>query len=258
MDAKGLLVLLMIGGIVAAVVILRRGPRRKGPGPIALGRPLMQAFFERTGYAFTDQRQAPLLAQVDRWEQVERTHFTTMRYELQLVRSYQGLDVIFHQASSTTRSGRERTHSFAQSWSTPPLRLSAPFHVVHRELLDPQKAHGRPTDWQPAFPNTVATGDPEIDQRFVFFTPIPPDRLRSIVLNPRFRAALLGCAYVDLRVLPDRIVFADPVQMNIIHAAGGLSASIPLLSKPGKPFEIGLPVHERVADLLLGAASLAR
>lgn len=257
MDAKGLILLLMIGGIIAVVVKLRRGRRPSGPGPIALARPIMQAFFERTGYAFPDLRQAPVPAQVDRWEQIERAQFTSLQHELQIVRSYQGLEIHFRHAQSTTTEGRQRTRSYSQTWSTPPLQISAPFHVVHRGLLAPG-ALGRATNWQPAFPHAVPTGDPEIDQRYVFFTPMPQDRLRHIALNPRFRAALLSLPYVDLRVLPDCAVFSDPVQLNLVTAMGGPGASATLMSKPGKAFEIGLPVHERIADLLLGASSLAR
>ncbi len=112
--------------------------------------------------------------------------------------------------------------------------------------------------WQPAFPNRIATGDPEIDQRFAVFSPAPPERVRAILQNPRLRGALFACSYLDLRVVPEGIVFSDPMQSNTMAAAGGYKAAAAITVVAGKAYEYGLPVHERVADIFLGLSSLAR
>lgn len=244
--AQLVVLLVLVAGIVAAVVLIRRPRRRSGPDP----RLTMQSFFGRTGYAFADARGAPLPAAIDRWHHVYLAHMReNAPYEVQWVRSYQGLDVFFRDASSSTTNGNMRTHVWAQSWWTAPMPLAVPFHIVHRALVERTGKIRLPDTWQPSFPNRIHTGDPQLDQHFAIFTPAPPDRVRAILQNPRLRAALFACSYVDLRVTPERTQFSDPLHANADVSGKGASA---------ESYQACLPIHERVADILLGATSLAR
>ena len=104
----------------------------------------------------------------------------------------------------------------------------------------------------------AAIGDPELDRRFALFTPVDERRIAAILSNGQLRTALMQCAYVDLQVTPQGARFSDPKDHNGTAALGGVEGLIRFAGIPGRVFELTLPVHERIANILLGALSLSR
>jgi hypothetical protein len=73
--------------------------------------------------------------------------------------------------------------------------------------------------------------------------------------NPALIQLLSGWAELDISVTGRQAVFADPSQNNMQAAMGGMVGSMAMGFDYGKRIELGIPVHERIAELL---ATLAR
>ena len=171
-------------------------------------------------------------------------------YVLNLVRAYQGLQIFWRLAEVP----KHRRFVRAQSWFLPiswPIR--APFHLSERSNLTPPKP-GQMTNWRPAFQHTLFTGDPELDARFVLFAPAASELLQALFADPAIRQTLLSSAYVDLEVRPDVATFSDPRGRNTTEAAGGVNDA----RYPGARLEESIPIHDRVANLLMSAATRVR
>jgi hypothetical protein len=82
--------------------------------------------------------------------------------------------------------------------------------------------------------------------------------IHHVLAQPGFRAALLACAEVDLRVLPDRVSFSDPLQKNLMAGMGGAMGAMAAGYDPATLMQATIPVHTRIADLMYqaGAASV--
>ncbi len=61
---------------------------------------------------------------------------------------------------------------------------------------------------------------------------------------------LLSCAEVDVTVRHDGITFADPEQKNVVAAMGGMVGQMAVGLDFGKMFELTMPVHDRIAQIL--------
>ncbi len=232
---------------------LRKRRSRKVDAVAQASTPLIRAFCERTGYAFPDMRHLPPAAQAQRWEDEYRRsqgHSNMTR----LVRPYQNLEVNWENA--TQLGGRHRIWSQAW-WSGAPWPIRVPFHLTERQNLHPRLAPGETSSWRPAFERMVVIGDQELDARFALFTPVDDARIRALLADGHLRAALLQCAYVDLVVSQEGARFSDPKDRNGTAAVGGVDGLIRYGSFVGKIFELTLPVHERIAHILLVALSLA-
>jgi len=254
MDAARILLLLVVVGIVVTVVLLRSRRTNVINARVADSTPLVASFFARTGYAFDDLRNAPPAVQTQRWEELYRRSTEGHGLAINLVRFYQGIQVHWENVARY----EYRKISWSQTWSAPaPAPISAPFHLTERRNLQPSQGSAT-SNWRPAFDRMVPIGDPELDHRFALFTPVDEQRIRAIVTHPQLRQQLVASAYVDLRVMPDGARFSDPSDNNAVAMLGGPVASIPYLAAPGRKLEITVPLHDRVANILLGAVSLAR
>ena len=253
MTAPQVVVFLVIGLIVFAVIFLRMSRSANVTATADRSTPKVRAFLERTGYVFADARQSPLDAQAQRWRQAYLTSTKGLGYKVHLVRSYQGLEV--HWEHSKTWQYRQTI--WAQTWFMPlPSPPRTLFHVSERTNIN-----GAPTSvtstWQPAFPRVIMTGDPQLDSRFVTYG-IDDHSVRAVLANPTLRQALLACAYVDLRVMPNSVRFSDPMEKNAVAVLGGPQAAMQVVADPGTKFERTQSMHDHVASVLYGAASLAR
>lgn len=254
-DFAKILFFLVVIGIVVAVVALRKKRDVRVDAVANASTPLIRMFCERTGYAFPDFRHAPPAAQAQRWEEEYRRAQGNVSSMGRLVRPYQGLEVNWEHESWREAGYRV----YKQAWWAPaPWPINAPFHLTDRRTLHPKLAPGQTSSWRPAFDRMVPIGDPELDQRFALFTPVDESRIRAILQNGQLRSALLQCAYVDLQVTPQGARFSDPRDENGTAMLGGVDGLIRYAGFPGKVFELTLPVHERVANILLGGLSLSR
>jgi hypothetical protein len=256
MSASAVFLLLMIGGIIGTVVYLRG--RRAKTDRLRLERaaPHVRGFFERTGYVFTDLPGAPPVAQWQRWEMAYKRYLGGGSYILHLARAFQGLHVQWKQETRMMY----RQIAWIQSWSAPlPWPVTVVFHLSERSNLAPTSGN-RSSSWQPSFPRMVQIGDPMLDQRFVLYAPpnVDDQRIRSIIGHPKLRQALLASAYVNLELMPDGVRYSDPGDHNATAALGGPQASSRFMIDLGEKLGGTISVHDRVADILLGAVSLAR
>lgn len=234
----------IVVGVIVGFTYVRRRTAREAERFIATSGPRMRAFFERTGYTFADLRGAGLDAQVGRWQQAYQASVGGQPYAIHLVRDVHGLEVHWEQFQG------ERAGAFVveQSWWAPLRALPrTPFHVVEASL-------GRET--RPAFPRQIPTGLAAIDGRFVVFG-AHDDAVRAALADPALAQHLLGCAHVDLRVVPDAVRLDDPKQANTLAALGGAAGAMRFAQDPAAAFEVTVPVHERVAALLRAAANAA-
>jgi len=258
MDAGSLariFLLLVIVGIGVAVVLLRKRKTERVDAVASTQAPLVRMFCERTGYAYADLRQAPPAAQAQRWEEGYRRSTEGYPFKHHLVRPYQGLEVNWENATRMEL----RTMIWSQTWWAPaPWPIHAPFHLTERKNLNQKLAPGQTVTWRPAFQRMVPIGDPELDHRFALFTPVDENRIRAILSNGQLRTAILQCVYVDLQVTPQGARFSDPKDDNATAILGGSAGFIQYVAQPGRRLEVTLPVHERIANILLGGLSLAR
>lgn len=251
---------LFVAFAAVAFVYMRKFSRGRSEASIQEAVPLMRSFFERTGYRFADAPTAPVDVQIARWQQAYAASMRGEGYDVHLVRDFHGLQVHWEQFTGQ----RGNSYVMAQSWWAPlPAMPRAPFHIAERSLastagkLAREMLTNMSTTWKPAFERQVQTGDPHLDGRFVVYAP-DENAARMVLASPALRQALLECAYVDLRVTPDGVRFSDPEQKNTLAMMGGTYGAMQYAGNPGKAFEVTLPVHDRVANVLYGAATLAR
>lgn len=256
--------LVMSLGFVAFAVVaffyMRRFSTSNAQKAINDGAPLMRAFFERTGYAFVDARQAGPDAQVLRWQQAYAASLGGKPYDIHLVRDFYGLEVHWEQFSGQRDGG----FVMAQSWSAPLGQMPRTvFHIAEASLassvskLAKEVFNNVATNWKPAFQRQIQTGDRELDSRFVVYGE-HEESVRALLADPQLKAMLLSCSYVDLRVVLDSVRMSDPEQKNTLDMMGGTYGAMKYAGNPGAAFEVTLPVHDRMAGLLHLAASRAR
>jgi len=252
------LIMIVFAGFV--VFYMRKMGRGRSEAAINEAIPMMRMFFERTGYAFDDARCAPVDVQIQRWQRAYAASFRGEGYSAHLVRNFHGLEVHWEQFTGQ----RDNAYVIAQSWWAPLQAMPrAPFHIAEKSLASTAGKMAKEfftnmsTNWKPAFERQLATGDRELDARFVVFGPDEAS-VRAVLANPALKQALLECAYVDLRVLPDSVRFSDPEQKNTLAMMGGTYGAMQYAGNPGKAFEVTLPVQDRIANILHGAATLAR
>jgi len=244
---KEVFLLLVIVGIVVAVVMLRQKATRRRNALANHTTPMVRRFLEQTGYSFVDARGTPPEAQAARWRDMYMGSMKGGAYEVRFARNFRGLELHWHHALAHGY----RVTIWSQTWTLflprPPRVL---FHLCERANLDPQ----RQGNWRPAYEQPVPTGDYAFDQRFAVFGP-DANAVRGLLSNPQLKGTLMQLAYVDLRAQPDRVVFSDPKQDNAIRAMGGAEAALAFTYDPGRTFEISLPIHEQVANILYGIAT---
>jgi hypothetical protein len=249
---KLLFLLVVIGAIVGAVIHLRRKRTRIVSARVQGSLDGVRAFFARSGYQFAHLRGAPVEQQVAHWQDIyTKSSYAKGSYDLQFVRHVHGVELAWHQV--TFVEGRKRVWS--ESWRiTPSPAPRVLFHVSERENLKRTER-----GWQPSFPTLVSTGDAAFDERFVVYVPEAPlvERATAVLASPPVREALNALTYVDLRVLPDQVVCSDPLDRNLSAIVGEL-ALLAATVDPGGTFLKSLPVHERMAKLLVDVAAAAR
>ena len=255
-DVARVLFFLVVIGIVLAVVLLRKKKTNVVNARVAYSTPLVTSFFTKTGYAFDDLRGAPPAMQTQRWEDMYRRTMNGESFAIRVARMYQGIVVRWENVTAY----QYRRVVWSQTWSAPaPAPLSVPFHLTERKNLQPPNPQSNmQSNWRPAFPQMVPIGDPELDHRFALFTPVDVARVRAIVTHPQLRQSLLTSAYVDLKVMPDGAHFSDSRDENAIAMLGAQQAAHLDMVAPGKKMDDTVPMHERIANILLGALSLAR
>ncbi len=234
---------------------------RRSKAAVANMGPMFLTFFEQTGYRNPDMPNAPLPMQAEAAAQKYRAMFAggTGNTMIEYVRDMNGLVLRHHMTYQHTGSG----YSMAAGWSLAlPRQPRAGWHIAEKRfgsvgLAVKEAFTNVETVWSAAYPNRVSSGDPEVDARFQCYA-TDPGVIPHVLAQPGFRAALLACAEVDLRVLPDRVSFSDPLQKNLMAGMGGAMGAMAAGYDPATLMQAAIPVHTRIADLMYqaGAASV--
>lgn len=233
---------------------------RRSQAALANMGPTFLTFFEQTGYRNPDMPQAPLPVQAEAAAQRYRAMFaqgggdTVIRY----VRDMNGLAVHHHMAYTRTPTGMSMRAGWELLLPRPP-RLG--WHIAETRfgsvgLAVKEAFTNVETVWSPAYPHRVTSGDPEVDARFQMYAD-HPDTLRHVIAQPGMKAMLLACAEVDLRVLPDRVSFSDPLQRNLQAGMGGAMGAMAAGYDTTTLMQATIPVHTRICDLVYLAASVS-
>jgi hypothetical protein len=243
----GVLVMLVFGGYAFWMM-----SRRKTA--IANIGPQLRMFFERTGYRYADMAQAPVEAQVARAEQQIQGMYGGGAFEQNLVRDFYGITVVHAQYMGPARDG-SNAYVRSCSWRVPfgrPPRVGIQIADAYLDSVGKAVREAFSNSrriWRAEFPNRVPTGDAEIDRRFVVYA-IDANAARAVLAAPGLRELLLSCAEVDVAVRPNGITFADPEQKNVVAAMGGMVGQMAVGFDFGKMFELTMPVHDRIAQIL--------
>jgi hypothetical protein len=243
--------------------------KKKAAQAAVNARPAAIAYFERTGYCHADRMGMPPDVQADRAtalgndmmkfsqqgklgeEQVHETH---------LIRNYHGLVIHYRNGMSVKReTGKTTTArwaSFNGDLLAPP-RVS--IHIADRSLDSTMKAVGEVFSnsrrvFNPRCSQRIVTSIPEVDKKFVVYADDPPAAVHLLASNPALIELLQGWAEVDVAITRDGVFFNDPEQKNTNAAFGGTLGNMAIGFDHAKRYDLMIPVHDRIADLMLTLA----
>jgi hypothetical protein len=218
-------------------------------------KPAFESFFQRTGYRYPELSNAPPAAQADRAMSDARNP-QPGGYQLHYVRDYHGLRIHYESGYGMRKEGSKSVYWYSNAWEAEvPHAVRVPMHIADRALDSTLKAakelfSNSRRVFTPKGSQRVQTGIPEVDAKFVVFGDDPAAVQAVFHRTPALVQALFGWAELDVSIVSGRAVFADPNQHNMNAAMGGSVGSMALGFDYGKRLELGIPVHDRVADLL--------
>lgn len=244
-----ILVLIFVGGgLFYATKMNRTRAATMGPA--------IRAFLERTGYRYPDVVDPSLDAHVARceagWANMSKG------FQSRMVRSFQGASIHHVQEGKVT----DRGWSTSCAWMAPlPQRPRVRLHIADKSLSGIGKAvkeafSNRSQSWSPLYPVKVELADPELAQRFVCFSDGGGD-VQGLLRAPGLRERLLSCVEVDLVITDADVRFSDPFQKNLLQAMGGASGAIAAGGDVGRTLEAQIPMHDRIAEMLVIAGRAA-
>jgi hypothetical protein len=219
-------------------------------------RPQYVAFFERTGYRYADIPEQPPEAQTNRSFEDAKKPPTTGDYQLHYVRNFHGVPIHYRSSHGTRKEGTTtifwRSNQWEADLAAPPR---TPIHIADKGLDSTLKKVGELFSnskrvFEPKCSQRVQTGIPDVDSKFVVFGENPAAVQAVLQQNPGIVALLGGWAELDVAVVGNRAVFADPSQNNMQAAMGGMTGNMALGFDVGKRIELSIPVHDRIAELL--------
>lgn len=233
-----------------------------------------QRAFELSGYRHVGMEPAPLEQQAQRSLELMKNYGD---YTIEMVRDVGTHRVLWemrtrpYQSSDSQLPGRRplrwkeaggktsrvpgavthvRGSKLSFGWRIP---LSSPptvlLHIADRALRDVGD-DGSESPLNPEYPGAGAIGDRELDARFDLYAPDPAAARRRLS-DAAVRTALLALTTVNVIVRSNEVLFDDPMQSNILAALGGMGEMIAMASDPGQIMARSLPVHDRIAALMV-------
>jgi hypothetical protein len=220
--------------------------------------PAIQLFFERTGYRYPNMPAEPIQAHLDR-ANTDMKAVASGGSNMEYVRNFGGMPIAFAQRSGS----KGNTYFVSCSWRAQlPTPARVPFQIADKSLDSTMKAvteafSNSKRVWNAQFPTRVQTGIPEVDSKYVVYGN-DAQAVTTAIRNSAALIALLGqCVEVDLCVGQSEAVFADPMQTNMNAAMGGMVGNMALGFDMQKRLELSIPIHDRIADILMQAARAA-
>ena len=240
--------MLVIFGVYA---VRSMGKRRQAAANLG---PAIRSFLERSGYRQAEAPSAPIEEQVRITEAQMSPLFTGSAepFEMNLVRDFHGVAIHHHQSAvSDEKSG---TRYYTCTW-TLPISSRVRWQAAARSLSGAKKAlkeafSNRRMDWEPLYQTKILSGDVELDRKIDFYGE-DPAAVQRVLAAPGLKQALLLLVEANLRVTAEGVTFSDPFQKNILAGVGGTVGMMAIGSDTGKFFDLTLPVHDRIAELLV-------
>jgi len=243
--------------------------KKKAAAAAATARPAAIAYFQRTGYCHADRMGMSPEVQADRATALGNEMMTFGQkaelgkeyvHETHLIRNYHGLVVHYRNGMSTKKEPGQITTSRWASFNgdlLAPPRVS--IHIAHRSLDSTLKAIGEVFSnsrrvFNPRCSQRIVTSIPAVDKDFVVYADDPPRAVHLLASNPALIDLLQGWAELDVAITRDGVFFADPEQKNINAAFGGTLGNMAIGFDHAKRYDLMIPVHDRVADLMLTLA----
>src|SRR5688572_1235290 len=238
-------------GLTVAYMFWMRGRASKA---LEVARPAFVSFFQRTGYRYADLPDAPPEAQADR-SYADAKNPPAGGYQIHYVRDYHGIRIHYTSENGHRKEGSKTVYWYSNQWEAEvPHTPRVPIHIADKALDSVLKATKEAFSnsrrvFSPKCSERVQTGIPEVDAKFIVYGDNPQAVQALFQQNPQLVQLLSGWAELDLSVTQGRAVFADPSQRNMTAAMGGTVGSMALGFDYAKRLELGIPVHDRVADL---------
>lgn len=219
-------------------------------------KPMYVAFFQRTGYRFSDMPDASAEAQANRSFEDAKKPQTAGSFDLHYIRDFYGVRLHYRSSSGWRKDGTKQIFWRSNQWEADlPAPARTTIHIADKRLDSTMKAIGEIFSNSERVFNAkasqkVQTGIPEVDKNFVVFGE-DPNAVRALFANnPGIVPLLSGWAELDVAVVGSHAVFADPAQNNMNAAMGGMTGNLALGLDVGKRIELSIPVHDRVAELM--------
>jgi hypothetical protein len=221
---------------------------------LAGARPAFQSFFERTGYRYAELEREPLDAQVDRaYREAEQPG---ANIDLHYVRDFYGIRIHYRAHTWVEQSVGKTTYFRSSRWDADLTQAPRiPIHIANKSLASMMKKVGEALgnskrQFTPQCSQQIVTGVPAIDDKFVVYGENAEAVRWVFQQNPGLVQLLQNWPEVDVWVTARGGCFNDPSFSNIMAAMGGSISSMAMGFDYGKRVELGIPVHERVAELL--------
>lgn len=230
--------------------------KRQAKQGLANARPAFHAFFERTGYRYADLEHAPVQAQVERAYAEAQRPSPDGTLRLEYVRDFHGLRIHYTSRAWSEKKGAQTTYYRSNQWDAElPAPPRVPVHVADKGLTGYRKAameavSNTVREFKPRGSLQVTTGIPTIDDQFVVYGEDPEAVRQLFARHPNLVGLLDGWAELDVSVTAEGACFADPGCHNLQAAMGGMIGNMAMGFDYGKRTELGIPVHDRVAELL--------
>jgi len=238
--------------ILAAVAYTLWG-RKRAAQALANAKPAYVSFFERTGYRYADQPDAPPAAQAER--AFADAHKPVANYSVHYLRDYHGIRMHYSSAHGVEKRGDKTVSWYSNQWEAElPRAPRVPIHIADKKLDSVLKAAKELVGsskrvFNPKCRERVLTGVDAIDSKYLVWSDDPASAQRMFQANPTLVGLLTGWAELDVSLVDTRGVFADPMQANMNAAMGGTLGSMAIGFDYGKRLELAIPTHDRVADL---------
>ena len=229
--------------------------RKRASSALDNAKPAFESFFQRTGYRYPELLDAPPAIQADRAMFEAKNPPSSGGYQVHYIRDYHGIRIHYESGSGYRKEGSKSIYWVSNSWEAEvPHTPRVPMHIADKSLDSTLKAakelfSNSKRTFTPKGSQRIQTGIPEVDAKFVVFGDDPAAVQAVFHQNPALVHALAGWAELDVSIVAGRAVFADPSQNNMNAAMGGAVGSMALGFDYGKRLELGIPVHDRVADL---------
>lgn len=223
---------------------------------IANAGPAFYSFFERTGYRYADLEQQPVQAQVDRAVQEAQHPDPSGNIDLHYVRNFHGLRLHYRAKTWVEKSLNKTTYYRSNQWDADlPAPPRIPVHIADKSLASVMKKVGEAfsnskRNFTPQCSQQVTTGIPAIDEKYVVYGENPEAVRYLFQQNPALVPLLQNWPELDVWITPRGACFNDPSYANMLAAMGGMIGSMAMGFDMTKRTEAGIPVHERVAELL--------